>query len=267
MVTIRTALATLVLFVFAACTSPNADPTTTFDPGTGGDACPSEGEEMETAMLYIEHNATDGDTGVHGNFGGEAWTSLCLRDPVGEIVLEVRPRGALGTLGLSDFFFESREPANDEVAISDLLGAFPEGEYLVGAVGQDQVARVATALFTHDIPAEPNITAPELADEEESAGDAIVDGSGLTVAWEPVVETIGGDDVDITGYQVIITKIDHDDPNGFSRPVYDVHLGPGATTVDVPDQFLEKATRYELEVLAIEVSGNQTIALGFFATR
>jgi hypothetical protein len=34
----------------------------------------------------------------------------------------------------------------------------------------------------------------------------------------------------------------------------------------VPAEFLQPATIYELEVLALEVSGNQTIAIGFFTT-
>ncbi len=44
--------------------------------------CPTEGEEWETAKLYIEHNATDEDTGVHGLFGGEAWSELCTAPSV-----------------------------------------------------------------------------------------------------------------------------------------------------------------------------------------
>jgi hypothetical protein len=95
----------------------------------------------------------------------------------------------------------------------------------------------------------------------------VFDPVDFVVSWESVTETLGGDPIDITGYQVIITKVDHDDPNGFSRPVYDVHLGPDATSLIVPEEFFEPATLYELEVLALEVSGNQTISLGFFTTR
>ena len=82
-----------------------------------------------------------------------------------------------------------------------------------------------------------------------------------------VTKTLSGDPANITGYEVIITKVDHDDPNGLSRPVYDVHLGPDATSLPVPEEFFEPATLYELEVLALEVSGNQTISLGFFTTK
>ena len=87
--------------------------------------CPTEGEEFETAMLFVEHNATDADTGVHGNFGGEAWTELCIWKPDGELVLSVRPEGALADLGVADLFFESREPPNDERSIDELLDRIP----------------------------------------------------------------------------------------------------------------------------------------------
>jgi hypothetical protein len=249
-----------------ACTS-GGTATSTASTTDGSAQCPTEGEEFETAMLFVEHNATDADTGVHGNFGGEAWTELCIWNPDGELVLSVRPEGPLGNLGIADLFFESREPPNDERSIEDLLATFPEGDYLVGGNGFDGTARAATATFTHDIPAEPVITAPHLAADEEEAAEVVADPADFVVSWEPVTVTLSGDPVDITGYEVIITKVDHDDPNGFSRPVYDVHLAPDAPSLTVPEEFFEPATLYELEVLALEVSGNQTISLGFFTTR
>ncbi len=77
---------------------------------------------------------------------------------------------------------------------------------------------------------------------------------------------MAGGPVDITGYEVIVTKEVEDDPNGFSRPAYDVHVPPTVTSLGVPAGFLEAKTVYELEVLALEVSGNQTISVGFFKT-
>lgn len=228
--------------------------------------CPTEGEALETAKLYIEHNATDADTGIHGLFGGEAWSELCIWDPSGELIMAVDPQGALGDLTVSDLFFESREPPSDEFSIQDLQTAFPEGEYRVGGTDFAGVARVGVAMFTHDVPAEPNITFPVLAEDEESAGDSVVSPTDLVVTWDPVTELTAGDSLSITGYELIITKVDHDDPNGLSRPVYDVHVGPATTSLGVPEMFFEAGTVYELEVLALEVSGNQTISVGFFIT-
>ncbi|MDP9495312.1 MAG: hypothetical protein M3P87_08735 [Actinomycetota bacterium] len=257
----------------SACTGNGSDASTTVQPVSEATSaagqeptCPTEGEVLETAKLYVEHNATDADTGVHGLFGGEAWSELCLWDPNGQLIMLVDPQGPLGDLTVSDLFFESREPPNDEFSMDDLKAAFPEGEYKVGGTDFERIPRVGVALFTHDVPAEPDITAPVLAEDEETAGEAIVSSIGMVVTWDPVTELVSGDSLTVTGYEVIVTKVDHDDPNGWSRPVYDVHVGPDATSLSVPVEFFEPATVYELEVLAIEVSGNQTISVGFFTT-
>ena len=86
------------------------------------------------------------------------------------------------------------------------------------------------------------------------------------IGWDRVTKTVAGGPVDITGYEVIVTKEVEDDPNGFSRPTYDVHIPPTVNRLRVPAVFLEADTVYELEVLALEVSGNQTITVGFFRT-
>ena len=90
--------------------------------------------------------------------------------------------------------------------------------------------------------------------------------NGLAVGWDRVTETAAGGPVAITGYEVIITKEVKDDPHGFSRPIYDVHVPASLNTLSVPSEFLEPDTVYELEVLALEESGNQTISVGFFKT-
>ncbi|MGH8945384.1 MAG: hypothetical protein ACRDVL_04485 [Acidimicrobiia bacterium] len=263
----------MVIALAAACTGPGSSPATTAASAstTQGEPveavdCPTEGEPLETVKLYIEHNATDEDTGVHGLFGGEAWSELCIWDPSGRRIMVVDPQGQLNDLRVADLFFESREPTSDEYPLDELRAAFPEGDYTVGGTDFEGVPRVGTALFTHDIPAEPAITAPTLAEDEETAQEATVGRSGLVVHWDPVTETLTGDPLTASGYEVIITKVDHEDPHGFSRPVYDVHVGPDATSLSVAEDFLEPDTVYELEVLALEVSGNQTISVGFFAT-
>lgn len=258
-----------IVLILAACTATSGGAASTSGTvgGTqaaGDPGCPTEGEPLETAKLYIEHNATDADTGVHGLFGGEAWSELCIWNPEGELIMVVDPVGPLGDLRVADLFFESREPPNDEVSVAALLESFPEGEYVVGGTDFEGTPRLATATFTHAIPAEPVITSPELGEDEESGAEVVVATDGLVVSWEPVTETINGGAVEITGYEVIITKVDHDDLHGWSRPVYDVHVGPGLTSLSVPAEFFDSGALYELEILAIEVSGNQTIGLGFF---
>jgi hypothetical protein len=72
----KTGLLSLALLLVVACTSGSTVVTT--GPTDTSVACPQEGEELETAMHFMEHNAADQDTRVHGNVGGEAWTQLCM---------------------------------------------------------------------------------------------------------------------------------------------------------------------------------------------
>lgn len=223
-------------------------------------------KKIAAAKLFIEHNATDEDTGVHGAFDDHGWSELCVYDPNGRQVLAVKPQGQLGELTVAGIFFESREPPNSEFSIDDLMVAFPEGKYEVRGISFDGTGLIGFATFTHDIPAAPVVTSPALEEDANRASHAVVSSDDLVVRWEPVTRTIFGDPITITGYEVIITKNVKDDPNGFSRPTFDVHVSPDRTSMTVPVEFLEPHTVYELEVLALEESGNQTISAGFFKT-
>ncbi len=160
---------------------------------------------------------------------------------------------------MSGIFFESREPPNDEVPIAEILARFPAGLYSVRGLTLDGRRMTGAATFTHDIPAAPIITFPQ--------DGGVVSSSNLVVMWNHVSTTLTGAPLNRTGYEVIITKDVPDDPNGFSRPQLDVHLPPSRTRLTIPRQFLEPGTRYELEVLVLEVSGNQTITSLFFETQ
>lgn len=228
--------------------------------------CFGEGEDFGgEARLYIEHNATDEDTGFHGTIDQEGLARGCITMPGGSTILLLEPAGQLGELGLNQFFFESREPPNDEYSIADLKRDFPEGDYRISGFDHEGTPVVDSALFTHAIPAPPQVTAPRLVTEEEAASST-VDADRLVVRWQPVTETVDGGPVTISAYEVIVTKVKHADPHGRSRPEYDVHVPPGTTDLAVPAGFLERQTVYEVEVLALEESGNQTITVGFFTT-
>lgn len=232
-------------------------------------ACtPAQGEPVtiSTAKLFVEFQSTDGDLGVHGQFDDSGWSELCVYDPNGEQVLAVKPQAELKELAMASLFFESREPLLAEFSFEDLVANFPEGQYEVRATSFDGTGLAGSATFSHDFPAPPAITFPELAEEAESAGDALVSAADLVIEWAEVTETVDGQPVAISGYEVIITKEEHDDPHGFSRPIFDVHVPAELNALSVPVEFLEPDTVYELELLALEESGNQTITVGFFQT-
>ncbi|MGI8691884.1 MAG: hypothetical protein ACR2JK_03150 [Geodermatophilaceae bacterium] len=222
--------------------------------------------QIASAKLFIEYNATDDDTGIHGAFDDDGWSRLCVFDPNGDQVLAVNPQSQLRDLTMGGIFFESREPPRSELTFAELAAAFPAGRYTVRGTSFDGQQLVGSAIFTHNVPAAPVITAPPLTDGDAPATHDTVPIEGLMVTWEDVTHTVDGRPVTITGYEVIITKAVEEDPNGFSTPTFDVHVTPDSNSLSVPVEFLEPNTEYELEVLALEVSGNQTISVGFFTT-
>jgi hypothetical protein len=238
----------------------------------GAESCPpadaklSQTTEIATAKLIIEYNATDQDFGVHGAFDDDGWRILCVFDPTGRLVLRVSPDSQLRDLTMAGIFFESREPPVSEFSFADLKTAFPEGGYTVQAESFDGKILVGSATFTHDVPAAPTIDAAVLAEDPQGARKEPVPLEDLEIRWQDVTETVDGGPVQITGYEVIVTKEGAVDPNGFSQPIYDVHVPPTLNSLRVPVEFLEPNTVYELEVLALETSGNQTITVGFFKT-
>jgi hypothetical protein len=214
--------------------------------------------QIATAKLIIEYNATDDDIGVHGAFDDNGWSKLCVYSPDGRPLLTVSPEGQLRDLTMGGIFFESREPPAAEFSFRDLEAKFPEGMYRIRALSFEGKLLTGEARFTHDVPAAPTVTAP--TDGAKVRTDDVV------VEWDDVTKTVDGDRVTITGYEVIVTKVRHNDPHGFSQPVYDVHVPPDRNALPVPKAFLEPGTEYELEVLALEESGNQTITVGSFTT-
>ena len=214
---------------------------------------------IASAKLIVEYNATDDDVGVHGAFDDDGWSKLCVYDPDGHPVLKVGPQSQLKDLTMAGIFFESREPPIDEFSFEDLKAKFPEGRYKVRGLSFDGKRLVGQATFTHDVPAAPTATAP--------LDGSQVDPAGVSVRWDDVTQTVDGQPLTITGYEVIITKERHDDPHGFSKPIYDVHVPPDRNSLSVPAEFFEPDTLYELEVLALETSGNQTISVSFFRTK
>jgi hypothetical protein len=255
----------VLLLLLGACSSDSGTDSSA-DGASAESACVDDGEPFEgETQLFIEYNATDDDTGVHGLVGSDGTRDVCLRKPDGTRMIVLDTVEQFRDLGISDFFFESREPPADEYSVADVEADFPAGKYRISGIGFDGTPRVGTALFTHDIPAAPVINSPELA-EEENAADVVLPAAGVVVGWEPVTTTLDGAPLTVTGYEVILTQVEHEDPNGQSRPVYDVHLPADRTELAVVDGFLLPDTVYELEVLVLEESGNQTISLGFFTT-
>ena len=217
---------------------------------------------LKEAKLNIEHNATDADTGFQGFIDSEGWQTIEISGP-GGTVATFEARGDMRELGLTELFFESVEPANEDVPIEDLLDTLPPGNYTIAGRaiedGQPIGRTLGTALLTHDIPTGPALLAPE---EESTVGT-----NNVVMSWSPVTQTIDGSPVTIVAYQLIVEKDAEPHPHMIGTFGLSMYLPPSTTSIRLPDGFLEPGTAYGWEVLAIEESGNQTLSSGSFETR
>jgi hypothetical protein len=216
---------------------------------------------LKEAKLNVEHNATDNDTGFQGFIDSEGWQNLDVRGPDGT-VLSLRARGDLGGLGMTELFFETVEPENADVPLDELLETLPEGNYVISGKamenGESAGKTSGTALLTHVIPAGPQLVSP--------AQGATVPTTGVVAAWNSVTTTINGGPVTIIAYQLIIETDAEPHPHMIGKFGLSMYLPPSVTSIEIPAGFLEPATQYKWEVLAIEESGNQTLSSGEFET-
>jgi hypothetical protein len=215
---------------------------------------------LKDAKVLIEHNSTDRDTGFQGFGDGDPWNQLTIAGPGSTTILTVNAEGGLFDFGLTELFYETSEPENVEVSISQVLTHLPEGTYtFTGDMVDGDESSVSTT-FTHTIPAGPVLTSP-------ADGATNVDPNAVVVEWDAVTEDINGQGVTIVGYQVIV-ELNRGAafPQGFAQPVFSIYLPASVTSVTVPKEFMKSNSPYEYEVLAIEESGNQTLSAGLFST-
>lgn len=199
--------------------------------------------ELEEARIYIEYNQSGNDLGFHVSLDGEDWASLTITNPLGEVVFEVQGKAAYAELGMTELFFEGAEPTLSEFPLADLLELFPEGEYSFDGVTVDGEPITGVAELSHDVPAAPRARVR-------------VRNDSVTVRWSEVTEAaaiLPGGEIEIEGYQVLVDSLD-------------VTLSAEARSFRVPEELLESLEpgEVEFEVLAIDASGNQTIAEGRF---
>ena len=218
--------------------------------GTASPSAWAKGEmdemPLDDAKMIIEFNSTDEDVGIQVFLDGEAWKEMTILTPDARRIFKVRGEGSVKGLGLTELFFESEEPSLDELPLEEFLALFPEGDYEFEGVTVDGIELEGAATFTHVIPAGPVVVWP--------TPGAVLDPNDAMIMWEPVTSTVTGSPaIEIVGYQVIVEQ---EEP----LRVFSVDLPASATRVTVPPEFLQPGTPHKFEVLAIEVSGNQTIS-------
>jgi hypothetical protein len=201
---------------------------------------------LDAATMIVEVDATKGDAGAQFFLDGEPWKSMVVSGPNGRTLLEIDAEGRLKGWGLTELFAETNEPPFDEVPLEEFKQRFPEGRYTFVGETVEGEKLVGSARLSHDIPDGPEIVAP-------ADGETVAE-KGVVARWNGPPEPAG---IEIVGYRVIVTG---EDP----LRIYSVDLPATARRVPIPSAFLEPGTEYELEIQAIEESGNQTFSTIFF---
>ncbi len=199
--------------------------------------------DYSIARIYIEYNSTPRDLGFHVSLDGEDWKSMKIVNPKGKTIFEVSGKGAYKELGMTELFFEGAEPALSEFPLGGLLDLFPEGTYRFIGTTVDGKRIEGSSTLSHAVPDGPAVSS-------EARGDDVV------IRWTPVTAPPKGfpaRKIDVVEYQVIVGKL--------------LVTVPGsARSLTVPKEFAKSIPPGEqvYEVLAIDVSGNQTITEGSF---
>ena len=195
------------------------------------------------ARLYIEFNQSGrNDLGFHVVPDGEDWKAFKILNPSERTIFDATGRAAYSDLGLTEIFFEGAEPSLDDVPLATLLALFPEVTYrYIGEQVDGSSSNRVT--LSHAIPDGPRVT-------------ATVNGDEVVIRWSPVAAPplgLPNRKIKIVGYQMIVGS-------------FQVTLPAASSSVEVPEEFIAglAAGSQPFEVLAIDVSGNQTITKGEF---
>jgi len=240
----------------------------------------AEVEEFSEAEIFFELNDTDGDLGIHSSIDGEPYDLLQVFDPDDNIILNMRAKNSLSDQGQTQFFFESAEPPFSELDPSDFFNRFPDGDYIIKAKKIDGGQLRSITEITHILPAPVSgIMADGVADsvltkghcdDEDAAYNPIeIEGGEVTISWNPV--TMSHPDasgagagqqppvpVIIHNYEVIVeTTIELAGGEEFDT-IFNVILPPDVTSIVIPEGFISQSDEFKYEILAREVSFNQT---------
>ncbi len=180
--------------------------------------------------------------------GGDAWTKLQVTSPKSKRILDINVKSKLASQGLAGVFIESAEPSFKELSLKQFKKRFPEGRYRVKGETTEGRTLKGSDKLTHDIPKAPVVTSP--------VDGGTVDPNGFVFSWEADTDR----KVEIVRYQLTVSN--EDLPNGEVI----IEVGPNVTSATIDGEYLSPGDQYAAELIALEKSGNQTIAALEFKT-
>ena len=197
--------------------------------------------EFEEAVMYVEQNATDGDTEVviAGTAGDDGLRLLQIKWPDRELTTTLvaeRP-----TLGMREFHFESPEPPGEAV-----LAAYPEGRYVLAGVATTGERFRSVLTLSHQLPPAATILWPA-EDAEVPAGVP------LTIQWSQV-----------PGIERLVLEFENESAD--PERALTIDLPPEATSYRIPARLLPRGAEFQIGIHTVAENGNIVAVESAFTT-
>lgn len=228
-------------------------------------------QPFKQTNIHFETNASGCDMGIQMSFDTDGITRGAIEDPNEKVVFSFQSvDGMAVTQDITEVFQErveppiidfqsvlGCEPSDDAISLNELLATWPAGRYEFEGES-DGVEFEGAARLTHRVPAGPEITAP-------ADGTVVPHDAPLLVTWKkvtkPILPRLGP--VEVVGYHVLAVDITSSTLlPGKTKTSFNADVSKNETSFVVPKQYLEPGRIYELEILATEKGGNQTITEG-----
>ncbi|TPG26145.1 hypothetical protein [Mycolicibacterium hodleri] len=248
--------ATMSLLVLAAsvaaCGQQTPAATESATPAATSDSPPTtasvsaEAPALEDPKIWVMYSSVDDDAQLFVNAGATApMATLTVTAPDGRTVQNLRFED-VGKIGQADVTLEGPEPK-----LADLKKAFPAGTYTFTATTVAGVRLDAPSTLSYDLLAPPVILGP-------TTGTTGVPVNGLIIRWQPV-----------TGATRIHVEVEPEKapPEGaLANPKFTIDLPASATSIAVPDGWLQTGVQYVFDVKALAPNGSVTVTDATFTT-
>ena len=189
-------------------------------------------EPFDTAEIYVERNATDGDTEIviEAVGGDEGLCHFRVIAPGGREIFHFDSNDR-STGGLREFLVESPEPPGDAI-----LAAYPEGLYRFRGRTCEGQGFAGADWLAHRVPAATVITSPP--------ADSEVDGdNGVVIAWSAV-----------PGVAEYILELENESAN--PEQSLTLNLPADTTRFRVPAHWIANGAEYQVGVATVARNGN-----------
>lgn len=193
---------------------------------------PKQISEFDTAEIYVEQNATDGDTEIviAATGGDDGFRTFSVRSPEGRVVVAAYSLDPT-IRGQRELVFESPEPPGEAI-----LAAYPEGIYRFKGQTHSGERFLATAQLSHELPPAAVILSPQ--------GGATIGAGPLLIRWSAVPDLA----------QVIV-ELENESVEPEQSMTF--NLSKDATSFELPAALIAPGSSYQLGIGTVAENGNR----------